>query len=382
MSILISKNLAGPAYIILNVVRALNIVGLLMVATASFLMLVKTIVVSRFFFFDGCSHVITACISLFLIASEACLFRSYFRKNWPLFSPEHGFVALGLAMILLGVNTLGNLNKDATSAANLGMPFWSVVISSGVIILVLGFVNIVASYVFRDTRLRITARKVRSKGAVSIQDAEAQLEAEKTLSIKSSMQSMTLNQSPWSTPSRKSPAQSSAHQPASLHSPQPTYSPTRTIFQQARASLLPSHFRTSRYTASNYSRSFFGGRADDDEKPPVPALPPYYPAASETPSFREKTGRSTHKKSASEGSVRSTSTKRHSKRSSLGRFPINISSPLSTNPRFASLVNGVKKPDLAHHPSQRQRRLTASENNNGNSGNDKEDNPYELPHDF
>ncbi|OJD31035.1 uncharacterized protein BKCO1_5300066 [Diplodia corticola] len=379
MSVLISKNLAGPAYIILNVVRALNIVGLLMVATASVLMLVKTIVVSRFFFFDGCSHVITACISLFLVASEACLFRSYFRKNWPLFSPEHGFVALGLAMILLGVNTLGNLNKDATSVENLGVPFWSVVISSGIIILVLGFVNIIASYVFRDTKLRITARKVRSKGAVSIQDAEAQLEAEKTLSIKSSMQSMTLNQSPWSTPARKSPsALSTQHQPL-VHSPQPTYSPTRSIFQQARQSLLPSHFRTSRYTASNYSRSFFGGRPDDnEEKPPVPALPPYPTSEAgggRAPSFREKTG--LHQKSASADTTRSS--KRHSKRSSLGRFPINISSPLTTNPRFASLVNGVKKPDLAHHPSQRQRRLTAAENE---KTNDKEDNPYELPHDF
>lgn len=63
MSILISKSLAGPAYLILNTIRALNIVGLLLVATASILMLVKTITVSRFFFFDGCSHVITACIS-------------------------------------------------------------------------------------------------------------------------------------------------------------------------------------------------------------------------------------------------------------------------------------------------------------------------------
>ncbi|KAH7058593.1 hypothetical protein B0J12DRAFT_567252 [Macrophomina phaseolina] len=322
MSLLITKNLAGPAYLILNVIRALNIIGLLLVATASFLMLIKTIVVSRFFFFDGCSHVITACISLFLVASEACLFRTYFRRNWPLLSPEHGFVTLGLAMVLLGVNTLGNLNKDATSADHLGVPFWSVVISSGVIILVLGFVNIVASFVFRDTGLRITARNVRSSGAVAVQDAEAQMEAAKTLSIKTSMQSMTLNQSPF-TPSNKSPAPST--------SPRPTYSPTRTIFQQARASLLPSHYRTSRYSASNYSRSYYAG---DDEKPPD-----------------------------------SSKSKRESKRSSFGRFPINISSPLNNNPRFASLVSSVKKPDLAHHPSQRSRSTT-------------NDNPYELPPDF
>ncbi|EOD51508.1 hypothetical protein GTA08_BOTSDO01162 [Neofusicoccum parvum] len=355
MSILISKSLAGPAYLILNTIRALNIVGLLLVATASILMLVKTITVSRFFFFDGCSHVITACISLFLVASEACLFRSYFRRNWPLLGPQHGFVALGLAMILLGVNTLGNLNKDATSEDHLGKPFWSVVISSGIIILVLGFINIFASYIFRDTRLGITARNVRSSGAVAVQDAEAQMESDKTLSIKTSMQSMSINQSPF-TPSKS---------PAPSNSPRPTYSPTRTIFQQARASLLPSHYRTSRYSASNYSRSVYAG---DEEKPPVPPVPPYPVSESGTtvvaPSIREKTRR--HKKSASKDS---TKTKRESKRSSLGRFPINISSPLNNNPRFASLVNSVKKPDLAHHPSQR-------------SNSNRSDNPYELPPDF
>lgn len=72
MSLLISKNLAGPAYLILNVIRALNIIGLLLVATASFLMLVKTIVVSKFFFFDGCSHVITACISCKFLPLGLC----------------------------------------------------------------------------------------------------------------------------------------------------------------------------------------------------------------------------------------------------------------------------------------------------------------------
>lgn len=94
MSVLISKNLAGPAYIILNVVRALNIIGLLLVATASFLMLVKTIVVSRFFFFDGCSHVITACISCkFSHSSSAST--SHFLARIPQ-SPRHWLQPLPL----------------------------------------------------------------------------------------------------------------------------------------------------------------------------------------------------------------------------------------------------------------------------------------------
>lgn len=57
------KPLAGPGYIILNVIRAMNIIGLFAVIVASFSMLVKTFIVSKFFFFDAVSHVITASLS-------------------------------------------------------------------------------------------------------------------------------------------------------------------------------------------------------------------------------------------------------------------------------------------------------------------------------
>lgn len=53
------KSLAGPGYIILNTIRVLNIIALVAVVAASFVMLVKTFIVSKFFFFDGVSHVIT-----------------------------------------------------------------------------------------------------------------------------------------------------------------------------------------------------------------------------------------------------------------------------------------------------------------------------------
>nr|POE52173.1 hypothetical protein CFP56_52554 [Quercus suber] len=55
-----SKSLAGPGYIILNVIRVMNIIGLLAVIVASIVMLVKTSVASKFFFFDAVSHVLTA----------------------------------------------------------------------------------------------------------------------------------------------------------------------------------------------------------------------------------------------------------------------------------------------------------------------------------
>ena len=66
-----SRSLAGPGYIVLNVIRVMNIIALLSVVAASFVMLVKTFVVSKFFFFDGVSHLITGCVS-----SESHLFLS------------------------------------------------------------------------------------------------------------------------------------------------------------------------------------------------------------------------------------------------------------------------------------------------------------------
>jgi hypothetical protein len=79
---------------------------------------------------------------VFLVISECSIFKSYFARNWPLLSPTHSFNFLGFAMVILGNNILGNLNKEATSQKSLGLPFWRVVIGAGIIVFALGFVNI------------------------------------------------------------------------------------------------------------------------------------------------------------------------------------------------------------------------------------------------
>ena len=52
------RRLLGAGYVVLNVIRAMNIIGLLSVIAASSVMLVKTFIVSKFFFFDACEHVV------------------------------------------------------------------------------------------------------------------------------------------------------------------------------------------------------------------------------------------------------------------------------------------------------------------------------------
>jgi len=70
-------------------------------------------------------------------------------------------------MLILGVSILGNLNKEATSQTSLGPSFWRIVISSGILALIFGALNLFASYIFRNAALGITARQVRAHGAVA-----------------------------------------------------------------------------------------------------------------------------------------------------------------------------------------------------------------------
>jgi hypothetical protein len=181
------RSLAGAGYVVLNVIRVMNIISLLAVIAASSVMLVKTFIVSRFFFFDACGHVIEIVVSCkfanskgetfpltqaaFLILTELPIFKKYFARNWPLFSHKSGFVMLGCAMLLIGNGLLGNLNKPATSQKNLGLPFWRIVIAAGVIVIVMGVVNIFA--VSSTPILLLLAILTRSRATSSVTQKSA-----------------------------------------------------------------------------------------------------------------------------------------------------------------------------------------------------------------
>ncbi|KAI9734794.1 MAG: hypothetical protein M1818_006781 [Claussenomyces sp. TS43310] len=163
------ERMAASGFIILNVVRGFNILSLLLVAVASWIMLVRSIQTSNFFFFDGVSHVITSAFAIFLLISEHDLLKSWYERQSPLLSDSSGFTFLGCSMLLLGCNILGNLNKPATSVKNLGYELWCTVISAGIVSMALGSLNIVASFCFSNRKAGITARQVRSHRAVGAQ---------------------------------------------------------------------------------------------------------------------------------------------------------------------------------------------------------------------
>lgn len=76
--------------------------------------------------------------------TELPLFKTYFNRNWPLFGQQSGFVMLGIAMCLIGNSVLANLNKSTASQESIGLAFWRLVISSGIIVIIMGTINILA----------------------------------------------------------------------------------------------------------------------------------------------------------------------------------------------------------------------------------------------
>ena len=162
-----NSRLRGSGHLVLNILRALNIISLLTISAASWAMIVMTTITNGFFFFDGVSHFFTSIIAMVLIVSELNLFKTYFQNNWPVLTPEHGLSWLGISMVMMGCQTLGNLNKPATSIDAIGLPMWRLVLGGGILGLTLGIFNIISSIIFRDPKNNITSRHIRTDGSLA-----------------------------------------------------------------------------------------------------------------------------------------------------------------------------------------------------------------------
>ncbi|OAA66468.1 hypothetical protein SPI_01044 [Niveomyces insectorum RCEF 264] len=162
-----NSKLRGIGYRVLNVLRPCNIIALLAVVAASWVMVVMTGVTGQFFFFDAIAHVFISSIALFLILTEVPVgqaLKRYFARTWPVFAPGHGFFWLGTAMVVLGCDMLANLNKPAFTVDNLGLPLWRVILAAGILCLTFGAANFAATLVFRDGPAGLTARMIRADG--------------------------------------------------------------------------------------------------------------------------------------------------------------------------------------------------------------------------
>jgi hypothetical protein len=93
-------------------------------------------------------------------------------------------------MTILGVSVLGDLNKPSSRQDALGLAFWRIIISAGILSLIMSLINLIAvrppctppsvssvssanpvhfqqSFVFADKESGVSARHVRSYGAVA-----------------------------------------------------------------------------------------------------------------------------------------------------------------------------------------------------------------------
>jgi hypothetical protein len=156
----LKESLAGPGYVILNALRVINIIVFLDMIAAHVVMLVKIDLLTSFFFFQAVSHAIAIGTSskyflsipwkheltriVFLIVSELPFFRNFFDRHWPSLGEESGFLTLAVIMLILGIGALGDLNTPATSQEELGLTFWRIIISAGILALVVSVINVIA----------------------------------------------------------------------------------------------------------------------------------------------------------------------------------------------------------------------------------------------
>jgi hypothetical protein len=155
----------GP--VILNVLRAINVVGLLAAAIACIIVVIKTGVrdPSGWWFFDTVSYVFTCLACIFLIGSEFPVIpaiRGYYESNWPLLSHHHGLSWLAVAMIMISFKLLGSLYNPSRVIDG---PFRSVVLAGGCMIFASAILTVVLSFFFSDRTNNVNARTLRSRRA-------------------------------------------------------------------------------------------------------------------------------------------------------------------------------------------------------------------------
>lgn len=153
--------------IILNVIRGLNIVSLLASIIASGCLLVKTADLTDdigwFNVFDLAEKAMVILFALFILLTELPkVLRGYFARNWPCFSHQAGFWALGVCLVFIGCDVMSYLCKEKTDEKHLGGDFYRMIQAAGILCLILAFSNMLASVLLRDRRRGLTARQVRA----------------------------------------------------------------------------------------------------------------------------------------------------------------------------------------------------------------------------
>lgn len=163
-------SLRGIGMVVLQMVRVFTVITLAALAASCWVLIVKVGKDKAYFVFECASLFFTFVIALVLMVSEfpvMSIVRSYFRSTWPVLSDAHGVGWLGVAMVMLGCNMLGNLNRPAYDPDNMGPHFSKLVLASSVLALTFGGLNIICALVWRDAKEGVTSRDIRANGSLA-----------------------------------------------------------------------------------------------------------------------------------------------------------------------------------------------------------------------
>ena len=159
----------GSGYVVLNGVRAVNIFVLAATAAACFLLMIFGKMPNAFQFFTDVNLAALAALCCLLIWTELPFNtgKKWINHTWPVLGPRHGFVWLGVAMLLMGCHTLGALSHTPYSKKDLGGPVWRIIAASGCLGIAFGILNVLASWLYSDRAEGVSARQVRAEGATA-----------------------------------------------------------------------------------------------------------------------------------------------------------------------------------------------------------------------
>ncbi|ORY64086.1 uncharacterized protein BCR38DRAFT_485223 [Pseudomassariella vexata] len=162
-----SGRLQGLGYIILNIIRVINVLILSIIGAASVVLMVVAKLPNGFTFFNDIAlfFVVGVCVVLVLAETEFERIHRFLDQTFPVIGPNRGLTWLGLAMIIMGSHTLGQLSDSRNIPQKMGLPFWRLCIAAGILAIVFGFLNIITSWLYSNKGSGLCAREVRRGGA-------------------------------------------------------------------------------------------------------------------------------------------------------------------------------------------------------------------------
>ncbi|KHN97760.1 uncharacterized protein MAM_04149 [Metarhizium album ARSEF 1941] len=249
--------------IVLQSLRICTVITLLVMCMAYWVVIIKVDKSRTYFVFECASLCFSSILCLVLSAAEFPVHprvRGYFRSTWPVLSEAHGVGYMGAAILLLGCNMLGELNRPDNEGDKLTPPLFNLALAAGVLAFIFGVLNIVCALVWRNKGEGITSRDIRADGALA-KGRRSSLPGYSSSASSCYGKKETVN---WNGPKardandkkHKQSARPAISPPVDLesgHDEKDRYSPLAPEIQRPDTAMHPINLNTSSATSSRYS---------------------------------------------------------------------------------------------------------------------------------